>query len=177
VSAWERCKGISFEEVEHALPEKIRDNANMIAKVETISEVYAFVPVVLVVRCQCCQHSQFYSRGVTVFRNCSYNFHGTPCALFLVHSFDDLTEGALTQKFRDFVCTTSVVSLQAYGKENSHTSVRQFRIGNNYIMAIFIVNFFAIVVVLLPLVSMARVDLGIFFHLHLARHGHRRLML
>lgn len=109
VSAWERCKGISFEKVEYALPEKICDNADMVPKVEAISEMYALIPVVLVVRGQCCQHSQFYSRGITVFRNRSYNLHGAFHASFPVHSFDHLTESALTQKLRNFVCIMSAM--------------------------------------------------------------------
>ena len=67
--------------------------------------------------------------------------------------------------------------LQAHAKEKFHTSFCQFRIGYNYIMAIFIVNFFTIVIVFLALFSMAKVDLGMFFHSHLAQHVRRRLML
>ena len=50
---WERNESISFEKVEDTLPKQVCDNANVVAEVERISQVNAFVPVVLVVQSQC----------------------------------------------------------------------------------------------------------------------------
>lgn len=49
VGAGERDEAIRFEEVKHALPVEIGDNADMVPEVEAVSEVYTSVDVVLVV--------------------------------------------------------------------------------------------------------------------------------
>lgn len=47
--AWKRYKSISFQEVEHALPEQVRDNADVVAEIERVPQVYTLVSIVLIV--------------------------------------------------------------------------------------------------------------------------------
>ena len=49
LTAWERDKGIRLEKVEDALSEQIRHDADVVSKVEAISQVDAFVTILSVV--------------------------------------------------------------------------------------------------------------------------------
>ena len=48
--ARERSESVGLQEVEHALPIEVCDDADVILEVEAIPQVYASVPVLLVVR-------------------------------------------------------------------------------------------------------------------------------
>ena len=49
LAAREWYKAISFQKVEDALSEEIRDYTNMVSEIKAIAEVYTFVAVVFVI--------------------------------------------------------------------------------------------------------------------------------
>jgi hypothetical protein len=49
VRARERSKVVGLQEVKHALPVEVRDDAYVVAKVEALPQMNAFIPVVPVV--------------------------------------------------------------------------------------------------------------------------------
>ena len=51
-------KLVAFEEVEDALAEQVGNDTDVVSEVEGIPEVYAFIPVVLVILGQCGKNSQ-----------------------------------------------------------------------------------------------------------------------
>jgi hypothetical protein len=61
LTVWERNKAISLEEVENALAQQIHDNANMTPIVKAVSQMYAAIPVIIVVGFESCEHAQLYS--------------------------------------------------------------------------------------------------------------------
>ena len=50
LTAWERHETIALEKVEHTLTKQVCDNANMIAEVKGVSQMYAFVSIRLVIQ-------------------------------------------------------------------------------------------------------------------------------
>lgn len=55
--AWERREVVDFKEIEDALAIQIRDDANVISIIKTLSQVYAFVPVVPIILSKCGEDS------------------------------------------------------------------------------------------------------------------------
>lgn len=62
-------KSISFQEIENALVKEIHDNADVVAIVETVSQMNAPVSVLLIVHFECGQHAKLDLRGVAVLLN------------------------------------------------------------------------------------------------------------
>ena len=58
VCTGKRREVVGLQEVKHALPIEISDDADVVAKVEALSQMDAFVPVVLVVLSEGGEHSQ-----------------------------------------------------------------------------------------------------------------------
>ena len=61
LTAWKWHKPISFEKVKNTLAEQICYYAYMIAEIERIPKMYAFVSIRFVVESQCREYSQFNS--------------------------------------------------------------------------------------------------------------------
>lgn len=49
LTAWERYKPVSFQEVEDTLAQQVSHNTNVISEVKTVPQMYAFVPIRFVV--------------------------------------------------------------------------------------------------------------------------------
>lgn len=49
LAAWERDERIAFEKIEDTLPQKIRDDTNMISKVEAVPQMNTLISICLVV--------------------------------------------------------------------------------------------------------------------------------
>ena len=60
-------KLVAFKEVENTLAEKVCDNADVVAEIEGLSEVYTFISVLSVVVFQCVEDTQLNFTGITVF--------------------------------------------------------------------------------------------------------------
>ena len=95
MTAGERNKLVALEKVEDALPKQIRNNAYVISKVKSIPKMYAFVAVVLVVGCQCGEHSEFYPRCVSVLLYRSDDFDCDIDSPSTIERFDDFAECSL----------------------------------------------------------------------------------
>ena len=97
LAAGEGDKWIRLQEVEHALAEKISDNANVIPKVKGVSEMDAFVAVCLVIQWQRWENSQLDAWGISVFLDRADYFHSALGLLLFVIGLDDFAEGALAK--------------------------------------------------------------------------------
>jgi len=84
----------------------------------------AAVDVVLVVRGQRREHTQFDAAGITVLRYGADNLDGALGTLSSVPGFDDLAEGALAQEFQNLVCFCVSTANLAGSRECIHRSVR-----------------------------------------------------
>lgn len=58
LTAWKRCERIAFQKIKDALPEEIRHDADVVPEIEAITQMYAFVPVFLIVLGQGRQYTQ-----------------------------------------------------------------------------------------------------------------------
>ena len=99
----EWCELVHLQEVKDTLPVEVRDNADMISKVETVTKVDTPIAVVPVVRRQSRQDTELYPRCITVFLDGADDFDGTLGLLFTVPGFHNFTECALAKQFDDFV--------------------------------------------------------------------------
>lgn len=143
LGAGKRHKAVALQEVEDALPEQVRDDADVIAEIERVPQMYALVAVLCVVELECGEDSKLYPRGVSVFLNGSNDLDGTLGFLPFVEGFDDFAKSALTEELDDVVCReyqyTSELVLR--GDVRSLTSLSHYRISLHNIMAIVVVNF------------------------------------
>ena len=95
---WKWDEGVEFEEVEHALAEKVRDNANVISVVEGVTKVNAFVSIVLVVQGQGGQNSKLDTRCVSILLDRSDDLHRALGLLLPIPCLHHFTKGPLTQR-------------------------------------------------------------------------------
>ena len=107
LTAWKRHEAVTLQKVEYTLAQQVRDYAYMAAKVEAVAEVYAFVPIVLVVHGKSGKNSKLDSRSITILLHRSDNLDSASCLLSFVECFDHLSEGALPEQFDDVVCKES----------------------------------------------------------------------
>lgn len=103
VAVWEGRKRIRLEEVKDALTQQIRDDADVVPKVETVPEVDALVSVIPVVGGQGGQDPQLDPRGVAVFLDGPNDLDGTSCVLLSVVGLDHLSKCTLTQETADLI--------------------------------------------------------------------------
>ena len=99
----EWCELVHLQEVKDTLPVEVRDNADMISKVETVTKVDTPIAVVPVVRCQSRQDTELYPRCIAVFLDGADDFDGTLGVLFTVPGFHNFAESSLTKQFDDFI--------------------------------------------------------------------------
>lgn len=100
----ERDEVVALEKVEDARAEQIHDDADVASEIETIPQMNASVPVLLVVRLQSLQHTQFDPRGISVLLDGPNDLNGNQLVSFSIASLDHLAKGSLAQKFVDLVC-------------------------------------------------------------------------
>ena len=100
-------KLIAFEEIKDALAEQVGDDTNVVPKVKGIPEVYALVPIVLVVLSQCGKDSQLDTRCISVLLHGTDDLDGDLCPTFAVPCLNDLAESALTKQAYDGVLQQS----------------------------------------------------------------------
>lgn len=100
----ERNEAIPFQKVKHTLPEQIGDNADVVAVIEAIPQVDTLVAVLLIIRGERGQHSQFDPGCIPVFLNRADDLHGAPRFAVLIICLDHLSKGALSEEFDDGVC-------------------------------------------------------------------------
>jgi len=103
LTARERHEAVALQEVENTLAQQICDYTDMVAEVETVAKVYAFVAVFLVVHGKSGEYSQLDSRCIAVFLHRTYYLHGTSGLPSLVECLDNFSKGALAEQFDDVV--------------------------------------------------------------------------
>lgn len=95
--AWEWNKLVSFEKVENALPEQVRDDADVVAEVETVSQVDTLVSIMPVVVGERLQYPQLDPRRVPVllygpnYLDCTSGFGSSIVCLH------DFSKGSLSE--------------------------------------------------------------------------------
>lgn len=99
----ERNKAVSLEKVKHTLTEQIGDDADVVAVIEAIPQVDAFVAVLLIIRRQRGQHSQLDPRCIAVFLNRPDDLHRAPGLAVLIIRLDHLSKGSLSKELDDGV--------------------------------------------------------------------------
>lgn len=104
LTAWERYKAITLQEIENALTEKIGDDTNVVAEVEGVAKVNTLIAVGFVVERESRQYSQLYTRRIPIFLYRTNDFDGTSSLFPFVIGFDDFAKGTLTQQFDDVIC-------------------------------------------------------------------------
>lgn len=97
----ERHETVPFEEIEHALPEEVGHDTDMIPVVEAVSEVDALVAILFVVRRQRRQDSEFDPGGVAVLLDRTDNLYRTHGLSLLVICLGDFAECPLAQQSHD----------------------------------------------------------------------------
>lgn len=97
LSAGKGHEAVAFEKIKDTLAQEIGNNANVVAIVETVAQVNAFIPVGLVVRGQGRQDSQFDSRRIAVFLDRADNFDCTAIPALFVVGLHHFSERPLSQ--------------------------------------------------------------------------------
>lgn len=100
----ERYKVVALQEIEDTGAQKVHDDANVAAVVETIPQVDTSIPVLLIVGLQRLEHSELDSAGISVLLDRADDLDGNKLVAFLVACLDDLAKGALAEKLHDLVC-------------------------------------------------------------------------
>lgn len=103
LAAGERNKAVAFQEIKHALSEQIGDNANVVSVIEAIPQVDAFIAILLIIRRERGQHSQFDPRCIPVFLNRPDDLHCAPRFAVLIICLDYLSKCSLSEEFDDGV--------------------------------------------------------------------------
>ena len=103
MGAREWCELVHLQEVEDTLAVEVGDNADVISEVEAVSKMDALVSIVLVVRCEGGEHSQFDPGGIAVFLDGSNHLNRYSAVLLTVPRFDYFAKRALAKQFDDFV--------------------------------------------------------------------------
>lgn len=88
---------VALEEIKHALPQQIGDDADMIPIIEAIAQMDAFIPVLLVIRVESRQHTQLNPGGIAVLLDGADDFDGTAVLSLFVIRFNHLAKGALAE--------------------------------------------------------------------------------
>lgn len=88
-------KLIFLEEIKDALAQEIRDDADVIPKVEAVPQVDALVSVLPVIRGQGREHPQLYARGVTILLHGANDLDGTSGPFSPVVRLDYLSKSTL----------------------------------------------------------------------------------
>lgn len=124
VAAGKRHKGVALEKVKHALAEQVRDNANVVAVVERISEVDALVAVALVIRGEGREYSQLDARSVAVLLDGADDLDCDLLSARAVVGLDNLAECALAEQFDDRIWNCQSATATGTMVVGLHRSVR-----------------------------------------------------
>lgn len=98
-----RHKAVAFEKVENALAQKIHDDANVAAVVETVSQVNAPIPVLFVVGLERSQHAKLDPGSVAIFLDGSDDLDSHRLVSLDIPGFDHFTKGTLTKETDNLV--------------------------------------------------------------------------
>lgn len=98
LTAWKWDEAISFEEIENALPKQIRYYADMVSKIETVSEVNAFIAVLTIVLGERRENSKLYAGGIAIFLNGADDLDSTFRTAALVVCFNYFSKCALAEQ-------------------------------------------------------------------------------
>lgn len=79
------------------MAKKVHDDANVAAVVETVPEVDTAIAVFVIVGLECCENSEFYSRGISIFLHRSDNLDGNGLVPLTVSSLDDFAKCPLPE--------------------------------------------------------------------------------
>lgn len=96
-------KIVLLQEVKHALPKQIHDDANVATEIEAVPQMNATVPILLVVRLQGCQHPQFNLTRVSVLLYGADDLYRDKLIAPLVLCLYNFAESALAKELDDFV--------------------------------------------------------------------------
>ena len=96
-------KRVALEEIKNALTEEVCDDANVVPKVKAVTQMNTLVAVLTVVVRKRLQHTQFNSRGVSIFLNGTDDLDGTPRFLLPIICFHDFAKSSLAQQTNSFV--------------------------------------------------------------------------
>lgn len=97
LAVWKWDEVVALEEIEHALAEKIHNDANVASVVETIPQVNASVSVVLVVQPERLEYPKFDLASIAVLLYGSNDLDGNKFAAFLVFCLHHFAERALAE--------------------------------------------------------------------------------
>jgi len=90
---------VALQKVEHALAEKVHNDAYMSAVVEAVPEMYAPVPVLLIVGLQRAQDPKLDLAGIAVFLDRADDLDGNAfVAASAIDGLDDFAKRALSQE-------------------------------------------------------------------------------
>ena len=92
----ERYKGIAFEEVKNALAQEICDDANMTPIIETISEVYTPIPVLLIICLEGSKNPKLDLASIAVLLDGANDLDSNFGATSPIRGLDDFTKSTLT---------------------------------------------------------------------------------
>jgi hypothetical protein len=99
----ERHELVALEKVEDALPEEVHDDADVAPEVETIPEMNASIPVLLIVCLQGCKHTEFDTGSITIFLYRANDLDGNRRASAAVLGHDDFAKSPLSEKFHHLI--------------------------------------------------------------------------
>ena len=94
---------VALKEVKNALPEKIHDDADVAAEVETISEVDAPIAVLLIVCLEGSKHAEFDAGCIAILLYRTNNLDGNMSASTTVLGHDDLAKSSLSEKLHHLI--------------------------------------------------------------------------
>lgn len=112
----------------------------MVAVVETVPEMNTAVSVLLIIRLEGRQDSEFYSGSITILLYRSNDLDGHEPSLSLVTSLDNFAEGSLAEETSYLVFLLSASRFTEHDYEKL-TSVCEIRFRNYNVMPIVIVHF------------------------------------
>ena len=96
LAAGERHETVSLEEIKHTLTKQICHDTDMVAIIETVSQMDTLISVLFVIRGQSGQHSKFDSRCIAVLLDGADNLDCAAGFALLVKRFNHLAKGTLS---------------------------------------------------------------------------------
>jgi hypothetical protein len=103
LAAREGHKSVGLQEIEHALAQEIRYDADVISEIEAFSEMYAFVSILFVVHGQSGENPQFYLGCIPILLDRPNDLDRAFCIVLSVVRFHNLAESSLAQELDDLI--------------------------------------------------------------------------
>ncbi len=133
-------KAVALQEIEHALAEKVHDDADVAAVVEAVAEVNAAVPVLGVVGSQRLEDPQFDLAGLAILLYGPDDLDGDELLGGLVSCLYDLAKRALPEQLDHLICRQ--LSVPILSRINLHllTPLGEIVVRDHDVVAVVVVN-------------------------------------